>query len=508
MRDHASPRSSRRRGAALVLVMIFGVGALMLVTTMLALTDSSAKSVGEMHAQKNLTLVLKTGMATAMEEIISNTDAGGDGVGTILGGDGNPGVAVTSPTGTLLGRYRVTIDTTTFPGKQVMRVVAAHPDFTDSPRRRLAACEVEVSKGRLRGEANALSFSGETDDDNKFQAPANANHLIIRAPDGDVPAVNLSDSGLHSSFNSVIASSATILGQDKDNPDSLGSGANSVTNDEPGVLNETTLSGVRTGVVQQAAQVKNSLLTTTLATTLGSGGAGTLLPTGNYYVPGHTNISGTLTGSGTLVIEGNLTVKNGAKLDWNGTIIVIGSVSNPNSQNAEVKFESGGKLDMDHANSQSFLFVVGQDTKLTAEPGAGSQRDVTGGILLLSGPNEDAKFEFKSGGGSDGFNINGIMAAYGSKLSFTAANGYNMALNGSLAFVTQEAGNGRYTEFKKENGGTVSLTFNNTVFSDALDKLGEFLPANSDALPPSMGAYWERPAPTVLAAQNAQLGGP
>ncbi|MCO5165364.1 MAG: hypothetical protein M9894_03225 [Planctomycetes bacterium] len=501
MRD-TRPTPSRRRGAALVLVMIFGVGALMLVTTMLSLTDSSAKSVGEMHAQKNLTLVLKTGMATAMAELLDGTDPGNDGVGTISGGNGNPGVAVTSPTGTLLGRYRVALDTTSTPGKTIMVVCAAHPDFANP--RRLAACEVEVATGVLTGNANALSFSGDTDDDNKFQGPANASHLQIRAPDGDVPAVNLMDSGLHSSFNSVITPKATIIGQDKDNPESLGSGSASVTNNPPGVLNETTMSAVRTGVVQLAAQVKASP-TQTLSTSLGTQ---TLANTGNYYINGHTTVNGTFKGSGTLVIEGNLTVNNGAKLDWNGTIIVIGNVSNPNGHNADVLLKSGGKLDMDHANSQSFLFVVGQDTKITAEPGAGSQRDITGGLLLLSGPNEDAKFEFKSGGGSDGFNINGIMAAYGSKLSFTAANGYNMALTGSLAFVTQEGGNGRYTEFKKENGGTVSLTFNGGVFNQALTKLGTFMAGNPNATPPAFGAYWERPATTVLLHQNSILGGP
>lgn len=109
-------RRSRRRGAALVIVMIFAVGAIMLVTTMLTLTNQSVKTVGEMHAQKNLNLVLKTGLASALNEVTQNTDPGNDGVGALTGGSGSPGVAVTSPTGIVLGRYRVTVDRTTYSG--------------------------------------------------------------------------------------------------------------------------------------------------------------------------------------------------------------------------------------------------------------------------------------------------------------------------------------------------------------------------------------------------------
>lgn len=281
----------------------------------------------------------------------------------------------------------------------------------------------------------------------------------------------------------------------------MATGSGTVTNESAGVLNETTLSSVRSNLVTKASEVKNSLVKTTLATSLGSQSLGS----GTFYVPGNLEISGTVTGSGTLVVEGSkLTVKHGAKLDWNGTIIVIGDVESPNTQNAEVMLESGGKLDMDHTGSQSFLFIVGQDTKLTAEPGAGSARDITGGLLLLSGPNEDAKLEFKSGGGSDGLVVNGITALYGSKLSATMDNGFNASLTGSLAFVTQAAGSGRYTELTKANGGTVNLTFNSTVFNDSLEALGDYI-TDTSAFPPGAGSYWERNAQAVLTTQNTRL---
>ena len=45
---------AKRRGAALVLVLIFSVGALAMVTTMLTMSDKAAKQQGETERQKNL----------------------------------------------------------------------------------------------------------------------------------------------------------------------------------------------------------------------------------------------------------------------------------------------------------------------------------------------------------------------------------------------------------------------------------------------------------------------
>ena len=83
MRAHrGGGRASRRRGAALVLVMIFGVAALMMITTSLALTHQSTKAQGEVERQKNLHAVLKAGIAAAINEVNRNEYQKAFGLGT------------------------------------------------------------------------------------------------------------------------------------------------------------------------------------------------------------------------------------------------------------------------------------------------------------------------------------------------------------------------------------------------------------------------------------------
>src|SRR5688500_8658508 len=96
-------RFERRRGAALVLVLLFAVGALAMTTTLLAMSTKGKQMQGETERQKKLQAVLKAGIAAAINEINRdeavtplNYDEHGDGVGALTAWNGTnaPGIPV------------------------------------------------------------------------------------------------------------------------------------------------------------------------------------------------------------------------------------------------------------------------------------------------------------------------------------------------------------------------------------------------------------------------------
>jgi hypothetical protein len=161
--------SGRRRGGALVLVLIFAAGGLMLVSTMLSLSRSHVVQERDQHRDRQLRGVLEAGVAAAVNEINMSRQDGsvyvdpeGNGPGA-LGGADRKGVELRGPDGRSLGRYRAVVErgTTRYGApKDVLVVAAAFPDF-ETPGARILAAEVDLIRQPLPLGANPLSLGGE-----------------------------------------------------------------------------------------------------------------------------------------------------------------------------------------------------------------------------------------------------------------------------------------------------------------------------------------------------------
>lgn len=541
-------RRSRREGMALVIVMIFGVGALMLVTTMLSLSEASMKQAGELHRQKALVGVLKSGFSAAMNEIQRNDltpgfDPDNDGIGALVGtkvGTVYEGVAVTSPSGQLLGRYRATLYEKTVGGvdHSVVRVVAVYPSFANPQY--VVAAEGEIRRMQLFGDANPLSIVHDFVSNDIFN-PGNLSpqQLNIIAPDADVPAVNVTDAGVWDQLldelgdtnrtdddTSITNPNVVVKGADPDDAGNLlENDTGTVTNAGDGVLDASLMRSARAEFLARANAAKithNGTVSTSQVDASGEtvtlGGYGSVDGSGNpvpitdvdgdgvhdqvFFADNSVKIKGTLKGRGTLVVEHKLQVENGGNFEWQGVVIVVGEAgSDPGDMDnhSHIEMDQGGKFHI----KEGFLAQIGGDVLAEIKPGAGSDRVIDGGWMLLAGDGEDVNLDFASGSGSDGFVVNGMLTTYGNETDIDLPNGFTLNLTGSMAVVGDDTRNDNDVDINI--GGKINLTFNNGTFRESLKNLGDILPADDKNKPPVIGSYWENAGTTTLSAQEAQL---
>lgn len=501
-------RKSRRRGAALVLVLIFGVGALMLVTTMLNLSDTGAKSEGRRHQAKALSMVVRYGVAMALTEINRGraesgyTDPTGNGLGTILTGagaysDGLEGwpVRTNGTTGQLLGRFRAIMTSNGVAPNQVhvLSVVAVYPDFSNPVE--LAAAEIEIRRGKPPYDRNALSIRGDSDAGGAAGVNGEGNKVDISGNDPTlgavaVPAVNISDPDAYLTFIANAAKFGTIVGVG-------GSDAASVTNDDSGILSEANLLKIAEGINTRVETIKTTgtkLNTLSLAALT----AGAVPLNGNYYVESSLDISGTLTGSGTLVIGADVLINS--KVDWDGEIIIA------NENGAKITVPSGKELNVFGPKGMLAVqgVVVAGDTAPTGDMGlqVKGRVNVTGALTILGNTNSATFLQAYNGSRID---VNGIMTVMGNKLTMDIETGAELNVNGSLALITPD-GSAVGVNIPFRNGVGMELNFINTNFDASLSILGNFFDPNGTILPVSTPSYWERAPRTVLQAQITRLG--
>lgn len=527
MREHLTSRSGRRgrrRGAALVIVMIFGVGALMLVSTLLSLTNSTVTSEYDRHRVKQMPMVVKAGIAAALNEINRDRldgpyDPDNDGPGALVsdpaGTSGNQdGIPVTTPDGILLGRFRSHVETDYggVSGRNVLVVVAVWPSFTAPAgwtneeylnRRRLACAEVEIQRGRPPFPANALSLTGPTSvgGGNQFEISGNPK-IKMSDPSISVPAVNITDATTHADFQSDVIGSLNagdlIQGADSDNPGVSGSNMDTVTNEEAGLLKETTLDQIANGIDARVTAALAGLGTTSTAITQAMVDAQSVLPNGTYVVNNDLDFKNeTLTGSGTLIITEEIVLQSGGKIVWDGEVIVA------DDNDAEVEVQSGADIVVDG------IFAIlnrtdQNDTRVAVGPGGGTI-DVTGAFVFLS------DVSAASSGGNVGLSLNagarifvdGIFALMGEGINLNVDNGTELEVTGSTVITVPEGATQGLNQFRMKD--KVTLTFDNPNFNSALDDLGEFFDPSGQLLPVSMPSYWERSTATVLSDQETKL---
>lgn len=512
----------RRRGAALVLVMIFGVGALSLVLTLLSLGQAGAKVEAERHHDKALHAVARYGAAMAINEInrqratpATYVDPTGHGVGCILfdngpGGDGLEGWCVRSADGRLIGRFRAMVRTEIDGGtsRNIVSVVAAWPELlsdmnevrarVQQGRMRLAAVEVEVRRGRFPFDRNAFSVRGNADAGGSPGVYGRSNQVNIRG--FEVPAVNISDLSTYETFVSNLNNFGTISGLDPETNSAATTPADTVTNEETGLLDEEVLAEIADGIDQRVQAILGSPHGTgtgvqITAATIAGGGT---LPEGKYFVDSTLTIpsGATLRGSGTLVITEAVSVVG--TLEWDGTVIVANS--------HDAKLDVKGRLDVTGVLA---IQGIGDSSNMGVIIRNGGRLfvDGPGAFTILTSPEADGDektlFTYESGARID---VDGIFSVLGNGIDMDFGTGAEVAVTGSLAIVTPtNATQGVDIRFRP--GAQMELNFDAANFDGAVSVLGEFFDPQGEILPVSIPGYLERGAITVLQQQEADLAG-
>jgi hypothetical protein len=516
--DRAEPAGrSRRRGAALLLVLVFGVGCMVLVITLLSLAGQNVRGQADNHRQLQLHCVLRAGIADAINEINRtrtdppppNPDPGGDGVGALtVGADGLKGIAVLSPTGQILGRYRATISTAG--GTSTLTVVAVSKDFDTLPERQhVMAAQLEISRGHPPFPANALSLTGDTDAGYNaatrpgFICTGNPSLKVADAEFG-VPAVNITDPSAFTHFTtdppgaarSIVDGADTLVGADPSNPGSSASGIDTVTNESAGVLSEDSLHRISSGIdtyCNDHTVGTNGTVGFVAATTAGgaSFSGGTLtgsvtLPNGIYRLGVDMDLKANITGSGTLIITKKMFVDTGGSITWNGTVIV-------QSDSAELTMKKNVTV-----NGVLALQAIGSTAKITEQNGC--DVEVTGAYVVLA----DAGTSLTIDGGAK-TTVVGIFTLLGEDVGFDLQNGSELNVQGSLAIAVPTGATLGVDKVDFGSGSHADLEFDQSKFSSGIDVLGAFFDPDGKVLPISAPKYWEVAAPQMMATQQAQV---
>lgn len=522
-------RRGRRRGAALVIVMIFGVGALSLVLTLLSLSQAGARVEGERQQDKALHAVARYGAAMAINEInrernepASYNEPTGNGDGCILfdngdGGDGLEGWRVTNADGRLVGRFRAVVRTDS--GRRILTVVAAWPELLSdlnevrarlsAGQLRLAALEVELGAARPYFDRNAFSVRGNADAGGSPGVYGRSNQVNIRG--GDVPAVNISDLSTYETFVGNLNNFGTVSGIDPDTGSTATESEGTVTNDETGLLDEQVLAEIADGIDDRVAKIMGTFPyalptgTPILATTFDSNST-VSLPEGEYFISSPLQISSsqTLSGSGTLVIADGIDLVG--TLDWDGTVIVA------NKDDAEVDVK--GRLDV-----TGVLAIQGignaDDMGVVVRNGGRMNIDGPGAFTVLSSPDGDGDgdeddndgnktlFSYESG---SRINVDGIFSVMGTGIEMDFGTGAELTMTGSMALMTPSNAT-QSMDIRFRSGAQMELNFDGGNFDGAVRVLGDFFDPNGEILPISMLGYRERGAIDVLAAQEAEISG-
>jgi hypothetical protein len=514
-----------RRGAALVLVMVFGIGALSMVVTLLSLTQSGAKTSAELQRQRNLNVVLKAGIAAALNELNRNIsaayDPGADGVGALTrpGASGaTTGIPLTVATADgqtrTLGFYRTTIVKDSS-NRDILRVVAAWPSFTaPASQQELAAAELQVTVGAPMGDFRPFNISGSL-------SPSKVNFDIKSGADIDtvgidvnpsghtdpdqanVPGANVTDSRLVGASGEFITQfvnkSDEFFGSDPNDPGSTAQDANTVTNNQSSTFNDTTLQAARAHYTSQLDAVLDTNAFTTLlggsSSWSGSGGSTpTIIGTGGtYVVSSPLTISGKVKGSGTLYVKRSITIASGADFEWDGDIIIAGyDGSHAIAEDATFNLNNGAELDLD-----GNLVMLGSDVTLNAQSGHSTNTVIDGALLLMSNDTKTVTMNMDTAG----FTVEGVTVTYSEKFHYDGKAGSNPVFRSlNTVFTGTDSGNDLHFEI----AGKLDLRYDNTQVVESMSgiwsALGSTVQGKLEA-----NSYWERASRQVLADQATQL---
>ncbi|RMG13495.1 MAG: hypothetical protein D6731_11995 [Planctomycetota bacterium] len=261
--DRPRDRSARRRGSALIVVLITVVGILALLGILFPLSQSGLRAQRQSRQQFELNLLLRAAIEEALDEIRTGNDPDNDGTGAVglayavgeaggdgfnlpdpleaqlgvgvdgvgpdaddlaqLGkplavaidrdGDGNDGNSpgeVVRP----LGRYLAFVDRPS-PDARTLKVVVAIPDFLRPDALAGAEVRLAVPQGGAR---HALSITGATGTPGTLRIESNASKVVdVSIVDNSltVPALNVDDptTYAHADLAAFVANATLVKGK-------------------------------------------------------------------------------------------------------------------------------------------------------------------------------------------------------------------------------------------------------------------------------------------------------
>lgn len=209
---------------------------------------------------------------------------------------------------------------------------------------------------------------------------------------------------------------------------------------------------------------------------------------------------GSVTGHGILIITGELQVGKLGRLDWDGTVLVLGG---NNDFGGDAEFENHrGIVNIGNAANPGNLIVIGSDGGQAEfeidDPGGNSMSNtnVHGTVMTLAGPGEEAEVEIEEGATV----INGLLFASGhEEVEFELENEDDVGeqfrgvlnVNGAVAVGVASPGG----EIEIEMEGNANLTYHPNNVARALQGL-EALVTNILRLPlPLTMRSWREVSP-------------
>ncbi len=510
--------ASRERGAALVVVMVFMLGILALLGYLIPTARMSIVAQSHTERAQLAQLVLQSAIHEAIWEARLETDLDGtpDGAGargTSTLGDALPGVPFLDTSGNPIGYYASIVDNSPADGP-VLYVVAGVPDLAayagagaslrEKDRVLLAAKLKFESFKRDWGDRTALAFAGSASSAASgnfgFQgtSPGELN-IDVEGYDSDgdgtadkyVPAVNISDPDLREAFlrevvydgaynatatelekaaakalvESLGTSRASLTGGSATDMSSASYHYEDTVTDSPSDaqrVNEESLQALIDYWREPLSQTAGHTITDKSAVYTASDEL-VVLDAGNHF-------EGTITGSGTLLIKGGVTLRDSARIDWQGDVII--APPDGTSSTTAVNVTDGSDIDIDgnlvlvNDGSNGKLSLVIQDS--TVDVGNTSAAD-GGGILLLNGSDNGAEVRVDKGGQVDAQGVLGLM---GHSVDFVVGGGNadsHFDFHGSVIIAAPPGtDDGKLHKFLVEKNGYANLTFRNSSFENGV----------------------------------------
>lgn len=438
----------REQGAALVTVLIFMLGIVALVLLIVPPAQKNLESEALDNRRRSLEFLLQQAVHDAIHEAKENVDydavandAGAVGVAPkatwTAGGtfaDYGTGTQVTL-NGRNQGVYMAVVRTDAN-GVQILNVVAAYPDFTN-PRELVAAqVQLETTLQGLFGDRSAISFAGnlagtsgtgsgnfgwQNNGDQTVQIDATSTY----DPDGPLgplpaihaPAVNISDSDFYNGFMTEFVNDPTHGEGGTDDGLDLEGGDigdySTTTTVAPDTIAQEPSSTQRVNEdfleqwIDHWRDAGNQTPDDTInSNTTWTGGGPNQL---TFLTASQLKNGNVITGSGTLIIRGNLTMSGGAKLNWDGDVIIIPSGGSGQGKlivkDAEINVNGGLVLAPDPADNKTVgLYTDHEDAAV----------NVNGTLLAIQAGTGSAEISIQKGGE---LKVDGLLGMLGDNIA-------------------------------------------------------------------------------------------
>ncbi len=571
-RRRQADRPPREEGAALVIVMVFMIGILGMLAFLIPMSQQAVVAESQSQRMQKAQFVLQSAVASVSFELrklpFEEIAPVGDGQGAIGLADASGDVLTTLPTndvagvevrdvaGRIIGRYLAIVDEEPEDGA-VVHIVAGVPDLEvhdmSTASGRLKAKDQVILAARIKvqpdevhffADRNALAFAGPTAGTSAtgsgnvgFQGVGDsALKIRVDAYDGiHPPAVNISDAKWYDQFlenvvydgkdaeeveAGVATTRADLKGGHKNDSSDGDARYQYTVSQQPStsqIVNEQMLVEL-SNFWREPASAAN--LADPNTTTWNGTSSETLSEPGLVHLTG--NVDGkTLSGSGTLVITGRVEFKNGAKLNWDGDVIVAPSGNTKGAltlNGSEANINGNLVVAANPAGNNSAtadLTVTNKGTLNVRGLPGDPDRDGGGSILVMQSGLATSAIKFEKGSTVD---VHGVMGLLGNSVGFdiagsTADGDSTLDVDGSLVIAVPNDSADGVHKFRIDTGGKVDLHFKNGAFVDGVENATSAPQFGQDKDKPplptaySMVGYYETQASGVWPTEFARLLG-